>query len=200
MQNRYITKEQARLQGLTRFYTGVPCKAGHIADRLVSKNCCIECKRIRERKNKNKREYEKQRYIDNRDYILSKVKTRRIEKKDIISEYQQKWRLFNKDKTREYRKENKHLYAHHAALRRKKVRQATPPWADLEKIKEIYRLAAEKTSTEGVKYEVDHIIPISNSIVSGLHWEGNLQIISKKENNKKSNTIPAHHPILAGPS
>ena len=189
MQDRYITKEQAALQGLTRFYTGVPCKAGHIADRLVSGNYCVECKRINEKNSKNKREYEKQRYIDNRDHILSNVKTRYIEKKDMILEYLQKWRDSNKDKTREYRKENKHLYAHHAALRRKKVRQATPPWADLEQIKEIYRLAAVKTSTEGVKYEVDHIIPISSSMISGLHWEGNLQIITKEENNKKSNTL-----------
>lgn len=32
-----------------RFNTGVPCKRGHLADRLVSNGQCVECKRIGDR-------------------------------------------------------------------------------------------------------------------------------------------------------
>jgi hypothetical protein len=42
-------REQARQQGLKRYFTGVPCKRGHVCERMVLNNSCIECLRIRER-------------------------------------------------------------------------------------------------------------------------------------------------------
>lgn len=57
---------------------------------------------------------------------------------------------------------------------------ASPVWADLEKIKSIYRLRP-------ADYHVDHIIPLQGKNVCGLHVEGNLQYLLAKENLSKHN-------------
>lgn len=49
-----ISKEEAKLLGLTRFFTGNACKHGHIDERLTSDNRCISCKRITEKKKRDK--------------------------------------------------------------------------------------------------------------------------------------------------
>ena len=38
-----ITRQQAIEQKLTRYFTGKPCKHGHISEKLLSNRTCIEC-------------------------------------------------------------------------------------------------------------------------------------------------------------
>lgn len=38
-----ITKAEAKLQGVSRYFTGKPCKHGHLAERRVSDGHCIVC-------------------------------------------------------------------------------------------------------------------------------------------------------------
>lgn len=38
-----IGRIDAANAGMTRFYTGRPCKKGHIADRYVANGCCVDC-------------------------------------------------------------------------------------------------------------------------------------------------------------
>jgi hypothetical protein len=38
-----ISRDQAFREGKRRFYTGKPCKQGHIAPRYVSTGACTEC-------------------------------------------------------------------------------------------------------------------------------------------------------------
>lgn len=66
-------------------------------------------------------------------------------------------------------------------LRDRTQRQAMPPWANREKILEIYLKARE----EGM--HVDHIVPLNHKLVCGLHWEGNMQLLAPMENILKSN-------------
>lgn len=74
----------------------------------------------------------------------------------------------------------------HCAKRRAAKLQATPPWADLAKIAEVYRLAAECKAL-GVECHVDHVVPLQGENVCGLHTHDNLQILLVKENLRKSN-------------
>jgi hypothetical protein len=41
--DKVISMQQAAKRGLTRYFTGKPCKNGHVAERLVSNGNCIEC-------------------------------------------------------------------------------------------------------------------------------------------------------------
>lgn len=43
-----ITRTEAQAQGLKRYFTGKPCKHGHVAERLASNNRCCECHAVRQ--------------------------------------------------------------------------------------------------------------------------------------------------------
>lgn len=63
----------------------------------------------------------------------------------------------------------------------------TPAWADHGKIRAVYELAAQLSKISGIKFHVDHRIPLMGKLVSGLHVHGNLQILSETENCAKWN-------------
>lgn len=62
-------------------------------------------------------------------------------------------------------------------------------WADRGAIAAIYAQAAEMTRATGVQHKVDHVIPLRGRNVSGLHVETNLQILTKRDNARKSNKV-----------
>jgi glucan-binding YG repeat protein len=88
------------------------------------------------------------------------------------------WQQSNKDKVR-------------ATTSRRKARklQATPAWANADKIAAFYRSADALGMLTGDWYHVDHIVPLQGRIVCGLHNEFNLQVLPAAENIAKSNRI-----------
>jgi len=60
--------------------------------------------------------------------------------------------------------------------------RTTPKWADRKAIKRIYLLAKQLSINSGIKYEVDHLIPLKSNNVCGLHVEDNLQIVERSKN------------------
>lgn len=42
-----ISRAQAKEDGKKQYFTGYPCKYGHVAARFVNKNTCVECSRLR---------------------------------------------------------------------------------------------------------------------------------------------------------
>jgi len=93
-------------------------------------------------------------------------------------------KIRDKSKIRDYKAEykaNAAYYKAKAASRHSAKLKRTPSWANISKIKEIYSKCPEG-------YHVDHIIPLSGKIVSGLHVETNLQYLTAHENLLKSNS------------
>ena len=64
-----------------------------------------------------------------------------------------------------------------------------PSWANTEAINQIYLEARRLTNETGIKHEVDHIIPLNHTLVCGLHCQQNLQILTKQQNQHKTNTF-----------
>ena len=96
-----------------------------------------------------------------------------------LAEEHRIWRASNRDICRAY-----------TAARKASKLRATPPWADLEAIKNIYRLAAQAQALTGVRMHVDHIIPLQHPLVCGLHVPSNLQILPGNFNEAKGNHWP----------
>jgi len=88
---------------------------------------------------------------------------------DYIKEYHKRYRLLNRNK----------IQAHNA-LRRARKLQATPKWINLKEIEEFYLNRADGM-------HVDHIIPLKNDKVCGLHVLWNLQYLTPSENSAKKN-------------
>jgi len=76
------------------------------------------------------------------------------------------------------------------SIRRVEKENRTPEWLTFEQKLEIecfYYKALRYEEEYGVKYHVDHIIPLNGENVCGLHVPWNLQVLPAKENLRKSN-------------
>ena len=102
--------------------------------------------------------------------------------RDCSREEKQNNKEYYDDYYKRYYQENKERYRAHTAKRRANILKAIPPWADLDKIQEIYENCP-------IGYEVDHIYPLQGENSCGLHVETNLQYLTREENRKKSNKI-----------
>lgn len=142
------------------YFTGKPCKNGHIAPRLKSNRTCKDCS-----------------YAKRQSYETSAVYTewKVANKKQVCADWQKRNRGSVNANTRKYQT---------AKLFR------SPSWLtdfDILKIKCLYQLAAMRTRESGESWHVDHIIPLQGRKVSGLHVPSNLTVIRGQENVRKSN-------------
>ena len=85
--------------------------------------------------------------------------------------------------------QNKAMYYAKYVKRMRVQKMATPTWANLEAIVNIYKQSIDISAKLGIRYVVDHIIPLNGKNVCGLHVEYNLQVITETENLTKSNKL-----------
>jgi hypothetical protein len=97
--------------------------------------------------------------------------------------YKRLWKKKNRSKL------NASLWKYRAAKLRANVN-----WANEFFIREIYDLAQLRSKATGIKWHVDHIVPLKSKIVCGLHVENNLQVIPAIANVLKSNKSWPHMP------
>ncbi|MFN9111785.1 MAG: hypothetical protein ACK5XN_17105 [Bacteroidota bacterium] len=102
-----------------------------------------------------------------------------------------KWRANNAEKMQAARlawaKANPHKLAEVCRARQARKAKACPQWVDRSALAEFYKLARRLTLETGIKHCVDHIVPLKNKIVCGLHVPANLQVITVSENARKGN-------------
>ena len=185
------TREEAKKTGSKYYFTGQPCKHGHIAPRKT-KGACIECLKVEWAKgNETRAEYFKQYnqseagqkakreyYERNRLQVIERAQGRSDEDK---RRYKKNHKLSNPD-----------MYKEMVSLRRRRFRLATPKWLTDEQKMEIrlkYRVAIELSRRTGVRHAVDHVVPLHGENVCGLHVPWNLEVITQKENLKKYNKL-----------
>lgn len=142
------------------YFTGKPCKRGHISPRLKSNRQCKQCS------------YDKREAYEQSSAYLE---WKQLNKKQVASAWQKRNSSAVNANTRKYQA---------SRINR------TPSWLSeeqLNELKEFYNMAKELESIFPWKQHVDHIVPLQGKTVSGLHVPWNLQIISAKENMSKNN-------------
>lgn len=188
------TRAEAKAAGASHYFTGEPCKHGHVAPRKT-KGACTECLKVEWQANAdtragyfrkyNKDENVKDRkhawYLENREQVIKAAATRPAAQ---LREYRNTWKENNKLQVRADTK-----------ARRRKHRDATPKWLSRKQkseIRQLYQIAITMTQTTGEQYVVDHIVPLRGESVCGLHVPWNLRVITQDENLKKSNKLVDH--------
>jgi hypothetical protein len=185
------SRAEAKATGAKYYFTGEPCKHGHVAPRKT-KGACVECLKVEwEKGNTTRAEYFRQYnqseagqkakqeyYKRNRDSVIARAQAR---SPSMVRVYKDKHKMKNPD-----------LYRAYVSFRRRRFRDATPKWLtkeDKRTIRQLYIDAMTVTRITGVPYVVDHIIPLLGEEVSGLHVPWNLQVMPREENLKKSNKL-----------
>ena len=160
----------------TEFYASSTHKSGYAS-------WCKKCESERSR-------LKNQKYRDTR---LAKAKQWRDENKEKQAAAINAWREANPEKI-------KHIYRDWAQRNRDKVnakwmkrdaakKNRTPSWLTedhLWMIEEVYSLSQLRQEITGIKWHVDHIVPLQSKTVSGLHVPWNLQVIPAQANQQKS--------------
>ena len=165
-----VSRSEAIAAGAARYFTGVPCKHGHVAERYVASKTCCAC--------------------GNQIANQSKAKNRLKYTQSSVA-----WGRANPGKLAVYqqrknakRPAQRNLWT--ASYRSAKASRM-PGWlsdVDLLEMESIYAYCAALRRV-GLDYHVDHIVPLRGKTVSGLHAPWNLQVISGQENVQKGNAF-----------
>jgi 5-methylcytosine-specific restriction endonuclease McrA len=181
------TRKEAKETGAKYYYTGLPCSRGHTALRKT-KGSCVECMKEdwvidnEKRKLKPKSEAAKKAgrkyYEQNKEMVKARASARPQEEK-----------VRHKQK---HKQNNPEYYKALTSVRKRRHRSATPKWITAEQklaMRGLYLQAQQLTKLTGERYVVDHIVPLINDEVCGLHVPWNLRVITQEENLKKSNKL-----------
>ena len=156
------THTEARRLGVTYYYTGKPCKHGHVCERFASSKACKQCVYERNRERTVKEDY----WIDYGDEAYKERK---------------------REASRRYYQRNKARWDKMFVKRRKQEKLSKRAATDRDKqaLKRMRLEAQIRTIDSGVKHEVDHVIPLIHPKVCGLTTKHNLQVLTKAANRRK---------------
>ena len=179
-----VTRDEARLAGLKRYFTGKPCLRGHLSERHLVNGTCRTC-----------------------FYLLRKPRNNKARQTERI--WRRKWHAANREwllavKRANYRKHAAKIAAANEAARKKNPDYARSRVRNYRARKR--QAQGEHTGTDvaailkaqngrcaycrekvGDRYHIDHITPLSRG---GTNDRGNLQIACGKCNRSKSDIDP----------
>lgn len=210
-----ISRGNAKALGLTRYFTGLPCIAGHISERSVGTRGCIPCGQ------KRKSEWKS----TNNDKVKESSKNYREKNKDKSYALSKAWAQRNKQRVNEsakrYRDKNRELCQERTTAWKREARISDPLFALRERIRgginkalrkngytkrsrtheilgcdwAFFKVHIEKQFLKGMNWnnradwQIDHITPISlalsESEVLSLSHFTNLRPMWSEDNQSK---------------
>lgn len=186
--------EEARLAGDKFYFTGKPCKNGHVTERYVAIRVCVACHAEAALRWKADNPEKRRKILNgwkkrNKDKHESYVKKAKAKKPEQYNAYSKAWVQRNPEKRKqvsaEYAKRNPEKVLANTNARRARLMKACPAWADLKAIQKIYEERRKISLDTGIAHHVDHIIPLRGKNVCGLHVPWNLRVIPASENFRK---------------
>lgn len=196
----FLPKERsaAKAEGKTQYFTGKPCKHGHISLRVTSSGSCVTCANISEKKSRSKKlkanpDFYKKYYAEKSEALKIAAKSYRFRNPEKI-----------KISLKAYKIKNRSKFTALEMERQARKINATPKWLTVEHEKQIYMIymvAQQTTLSSGYKCHVDHIVPLKGKGVCGLHVPWNLRVVSQSYNSKKHNSLDEaifYPPSLSG--
>lgn len=198
-----ISKKVAIRLGALRYFTGVACIHGHVAERLVANRTCVVCIRGRVKLwqkanpditkvwlDRSRKKYEELRPDRVHAAKLAYKQRNKAKTAEYAAGRYPKIKLQMAARKKQYRRAKPWIHAKNQRTRELRKRRAMPPWVDQNEILTVYRRAHELSLETGVVHSVDHIYPIAGNTSSGLHVPWNLQIITLAENCRKGRKPP----------
>ena len=185
------TRKEAQDSGAKYYFTGEPCKHGHVAPRKI-KGACVECMKIEWQQAAEKRADYFRKYNKSEAGQQAKRKYYEANKENVIARAQARPDEDKRRYKKTHKVNNPDMYKEMTSLRRRRFRDATPKWLTENQKMEIrlkYRLAIELSRVTGERHAVDHIIPLHGESVCGLHVPWNLQVLTQKDNLTKYNRM-----------
>jgi len=173
--------DRKKAEATSHIYIGSVCKRGHSPERYVATGQCVQCVRERQKAHLAK-DSTKHKKACREWQSRNKDRIRELARLAYAKNPQK-----HRDKVLRQARENPGRANANVAKRTTAKLKRTPKWSDLEKIRSIYIEASRLRRETGVKYVVDHEIPLRGKLVSGLHVPENLRIIENVENIKKGN-------------
>jgi hypothetical protein len=168
-----ITRAEAKALGLKRYFTGKPCKHGHVCERYVDNKTCARCIREKARKylaaNRERlREEKRKRYAANPERGREGRGKWKAANPDKMRECRRKYAEATRESGRERRREGgRKRYAANPEKYREELRQRY--WAFPEGARERVRLyAIEKTIINKALIE---IAELNGLIEKGASWK-----------------------------
>lgn len=191
-----ISRAEAKALGLKRYFTGTACKNGGVAERSTGNgechcNTCLTARRGR--KNDSNKKFR----AENRELMLKREREYYHRNGDHIRSERAKWHKVNAERLSQkgrspaaqeaarvralrWKNENPEKHLEIVARRRANKRLATPAWYsefDSFVFQEAKNLSWIRRNETGVRWDVDHLIPLSAKTACGLHCAENFQVI-----------------------
>lgn len=127
---------EAIVLGLDQYYTGKPCKHGHLANRYVSNNECVECRRL-----KNTDRAVRKKYTDRINAKRRHQWANDPEYRARVQEKNRKWYNDNKDKINKARRER---WANDPEWREERLAPRRGRCQKASNLKHLYGLSVEE--------------------------------------------------------
>jgi 5-methylcytosine-specific restriction endonuclease McrA len=178
-----ISREEAKAAGDKFYFTGEPCKRGHLEQRRVSSRACVTCGKeigaawVKANPERQKHLLKSWRQ-NNLEQDTKNKKNYYQRNKEAVLEYAKAWKVANLERKRAT---DRAAARRTAARRRLAIEAQLKSMCNTELLE--LRLIYDEATLLGPNWHVDHIVPLSRG---GEHRPYNLQIVNADYNVSKN--------------